>query len=58
MNEKIDVHIFVWPAIQCARPFFFYSYLKETKKKSTINSKNKEFARKNDAKESCLICGI
>ena len=33
MNEKNDVHIFVWratPAIQCARRFF-HSYLKETK---------------------------
>ena len=35
MNEKTDMHIFVWracpPAIQCACPFF-HSYLKETKK--------------------------
>ena len=34
MNEKTDVHIFVWralSAIQCAHRFF-HSYLKETKK--------------------------
>ena len=33
--KQNDVHIFVWratPAIQCARRFFFHSYLKETKK--------------------------
>ena len=32
MNEKTDVHIFVYtPAIQCAHRFF-HSYRKETKK--------------------------
>ena len=33
MNEKTDVHIFVWrdmPTIQCERQFS-HSYLKETK---------------------------
>ena len=34
MNEKTDMHIFVWRlAIQCAR---LHSYLKETKKKINI----------------------
>ena len=45
MNEKNDVHIFVWratPAIQCARRFF-HSYPKETKKINNqfLNNKTK-----------------
>ena len=49
MNEKTDMHIFVWramPAIQCARRFF-HSYLKGTK------NINNQFL--NDATSECVM---
>ena len=39
MNEKTDVHI-VWRANGNVHVGFFHSYLKETKKKSTVNFYN------------------
>ena len=42
MNEKTDVHIFVWPAIQCARRFFFFFFffffIHTSRKRNKINS--------------------